>query len=88
MVSSTHARRNRSASLSRLSTTRSLTHTPLRVSRLGIKLDAAASDTANELTLAELAIADNFHGVIALVRCPRAELPAREDLVAKAARYL
>ena len=65
-----------------------LTHTPLRVSRMGIKLDAASPDAANELTLAELAIADNFHGVIAIARCPRAEMPPKEDLVAKAARYL
>ena len=65
-----------------------LTHTPLRVSRLGIKVDAASPEAANELTLAELAIGDKFHGVIALARCPRAELPPPEDLVAKAARYL
>lgn len=65
-----------------------LTHTPLRVSRMGIKLDAAAPGAANELTLAELTIGENFHGVIAIARCPRAEMPPKEDLVAKAARYL
>jgi hypothetical protein len=65
-----------------------LTHTPLRVSRLGIKVDAASRDVANELTLAELTIGENFHGVIAIARCPRAEVPPPEDLVAKAARYL
>jgi len=58
------------------------------VSRMGFKVDAASPEAANELTLLELAIGENFHGVIALVRCPRAELPAKEDLVAKAARYL
>ena len=65
-----------------------LTHTPLRVSRLGIKVDAASRDAANELTLAELMIGENFHGVIAIARCPRSEVPPPEDLVAKAARYL
>jgi hypothetical protein len=65
-----------------------LTHTPLHVSRLGIKVDAASRDVANELTLAELRIGDNFQGVIALARCPRSEVPPPEDLVAKAARYL
>ena len=65
-----------------------LTHTPLRVSRMGLKVDAASPEAANELTLAELTIGENFRGVIAIARCPRAELPPKEDLVAKAARYL
>jgi len=66
----------------------SLTHTPLRVNRMGIKVDEASPDIANELTLAELAIGENLRGAIAMARCPRSELPPKEDLVAKAERYL
>jgi len=65
-----------------------LTHTPLRVSRIGVKVDASFQGAVNELTLAELAIGDRFQGAIAVVRCPRAELPPKEDLLAKAERYL
>ncbi|MCC7486631.1 MAG: hypothetical protein IT529_16795 [Burkholderiales bacterium] len=61
---------------------------PLRVSRTGIKLDVNAVEPANEITLAELVIAENLHAVIAIVRCPRAELPPKEDLLANAARHL
>jgi len=42
----------------------------------------------NELSLAELTIGDNFRAAIAIVRCPRSELPPKEDLVSKAERYL
>ena len=65
-----------------------LTHTPLRVSRMGIKVGDASSGPVNELALAELSIGDSFRGAIAIVRCPRSELPPKEDLVAKAQRYL
>jgi hypothetical protein len=66
----------------------SLTHTPLRVSRMGVKVDDASSGPVNELTLTELSIGEGFRGAIAVVRCPRSELPPKEDLVAKAERYL
>jgi hypothetical protein len=66
----------------------SLTRTPLRLSRMGIKVDDASMGPINELTLAELSIGDGFRGAIAVVRCPRNELPPKEDLVAKAERYL
>ncbi len=65
-----------------------LMHTPLRLSRMGIKVEAAVMGPVNELTLAELSIGDDFRGAIAIVRCPRSELPPKEDLVAKAERYL
>ena len=66
----------------------SLTHTPLRLSRMGIKVEGAAVGPVNELTLAELSIGDDFRGAVAIVRCPRGELPPKEDLLAKAERYL
>ena len=66
----------------------SLTHTPLRVSRMGIKVEKDFQGLANDLSLAELAIGPDLHGAIAIVRCPRGELPPKEDLVAKAERYL
>ncbi len=65
-----------------------LTRTPVRISRMGYKVDNAATGPVNELTLAELSIGENLRGAIAIVRCPRSELPPKEDLVAKAERYL
>jgi hypothetical protein len=66
----------------------SLTHTPLRVNRMGIKVDEAFVGVVNDLPLAELSIGADFRGALAIVRCPRSELPPREDLLAKAERYL
>jgi len=65
-----------------------LTHTPVRISSLGFKVDAAATGPVNALTLAELSLGENLRGAIALVRCPRSELPPKEDLMANAERYL
>jgi hypothetical protein len=65
-----------------------LTHTPLRLSRMGVKVGDATTGPVNDLTLAELSIGEDFRGAIAIVRCPRTELPPKEDLVAKAERYL
>ena len=65
-----------------------LTQAPLRLTRMGIKVDDAAFGPANEFDLAELSIGEEFRGAIAIVRCPRSELPPKEDLVSKAERYL
>ena len=65
-----------------------LTHAPLRLSRMGVKVGDATTGPVNELTLAELSIGENLRGAIAIARCPRSELPPKEDLVAKAERYL
>ena len=65
-----------------------LTQNTLRLNRMGIKVDAASEESANALTLTELSIGDGLHGVIALVECPRAEMPPKEDLIANAERYL
>jgi len=65
-----------------------LTHTPLRVNRMGFKSDDASSGPVNDLNLVELSIGEDLRIAIAIVRCPRSELPPKEDLVAKAERYL
>ena len=65
-----------------------VTHTPLRLSRMGIKGDDASLGPVNELTLTEMSIGENLRGAIAIVRCPRSELPSKEDLIANAERYL
>jgi hypothetical protein len=65
-----------------------LTHAPLRLSRMGVKVGEATTGPVNELALAELSIGENLRGAIAIARCPRSELPPKEDLVAKAERYL
>jgi|1185.fasta_scaffold76239_2 hypothetical protein len=65
----------------------SLGRTPLRVSRLGVRVDNDSQGPVNELSLAELAIGE-FRAAIAIVRCPRAELPSKEELIAQAERSL
>ena len=65
-----------------------LSHTPVRLTRMGMKADEATSEPVNELTLAELSIGETLQAAIAIVRCPRGELPPNEDLIAKAERSL
>ena len=64
------------------------TNTPLRLSRMGTKVNDASSGPVNELTLAELSIGEDLRIAIAIARCPRSEVPPKEDLIAKAERYL
>jgi hypothetical protein len=64
------------------------THTPLRLTRMGFQADAASVGPVNELILTELSIGENLRAAVVVVRCPRSEMPAKEDLVAKAERYL
>jgi len=65
-----------------------LTRSDLLVNRMGIRVDAASDERHNELTLAELTVGEKLHVVVAPVRCPRSELPPRENLIANAERYL
>jgi hypothetical protein len=60
---------------------------PLRVNRMGVKVEPGEDDAAHELTLDELRLGEQ-RVIVALARCPREEMPPAEDLVAKAARYL
>src|ERR1041384_4683673 len=64
-----------------------LTQRPLRVSRLGIRVEQDFHGSVNELTLAELSIGE-FRAAIAIGRCPRAEMPSKEELIAQAERSL
>jgi hypothetical protein len=64
-----------------------LSHTPLKLTRMGFKTDDT-SGPVNALDLVELAIGEKLNVVIAIVRCPRNELPPKEDLIAQAERYL
>lgn len=66
----------------------SLSHTPLRVSRLGVRVTDDATGPVNELSLAELSLGDDRRAAIAIVRCPRSELPTKEALIAQAERSL
>ena len=65
-----------------------LTRTALRVDRLGVKVEGEATGPVNDLSLAELSIGSDLHAVIAVARCPRAEMPSREQLIAQAERSL
>ncbi len=65
----------------------SLGREELRQSRMGVRLDAGSTEPANLVSVTEVTLGPDRR-VIALVRCPRTEMPPEEDLVAKAERYL
>ena len=65
-----------------------LARTELRVNRMGYKVEADSGEPVSSLTLSELSIGKGLTVVIAFVRCPRAELPSGEDLIARAAKEL
>jgi len=65
-----------------------LGRTPLRVSRMGVRVEGEALGPVNELALAELSLGADWRAAIAMVRCPRAGLPSKEALVAAAERSL
>jgi hypothetical protein len=64
----------------------SYTRVGLRVNRMGYKVAAGSDEQASDLTLGELSIGDGLKAVIVFVLCPRAEIPPRESLSARAAR--
>jgi vacuolar-type H+-ATPase subunit I/STV1 len=66
----------------------SLARTGVRVNRMGYKVAEASGEPASQLTLSELSIGSGLTVVIAFVRCLRAELPPKEDLIARAAKEL
>lgn len=66
----------------------SLTWVPLRLNRLGLKVEGADTEPAQELLVAEFALGETARGVVALARCPRSEMPPEEDLLAGAERFL
>jgi hypothetical protein len=65
-----------------------LTRSKLTVTRMNIKADQDTEEPHHTLTLAELRVGDRLEAVIAPVRIPRSELPPKEDLLAKAERFL
>lgn len=65
-----------------------LLRTELHLSRMNVKVKPGSAEPHQVLQLAELRVGEQLKAVIAFVRCPRAELPAREDLLAKAERFL
>jgi len=66
----------------------SLHEIPMRLSRMGVRVDDRYPGPVNEFGLTELAIGEGTNVTIAIVRCALAELPPEEDLLAKAERYL
>jgi hypothetical protein len=64
------------------------TQTALRVDRLGVKVEGEATGPVNDLALTALSVGNDLQAVIAVVRCPRAEMPSRADLIAQAERSL
>jgi len=65
-----------------------LARSELRLNRMNVKVEPGRDEAHQALTLVELRVGEHLKAVIAFVRCPRSELPAREDLLAKAERFL
>lgn len=61
---------------------------PMRLSRMGVRVHDHDDGPVNEFGLTELAIGEGACVTVAIVRCPLAELPPEQDLLAKAERYL
>ena len=59
----------------------------LRLTRMGVRVSPESDEAANTVGVTEVTLGPDKR-VIALVRCPRAEMPPEEDLIAKAERYL
>ena len=65
-----------------------LRRTALTVDRMGFKVEDAAAGPVNALDLTELAIGAELKAVIAIVCCPRSELPPEVSRLAQGERYL
>ena len=65
-----------------------VSHSRLRLSTLGVRLTKDAAGPANELDIVELSIGADFRAAVAVARCPRADMPSKEDLIAQAERLL
>lgn len=65
-----------------------LRRTPLTVDRMGFKVADDASGPVNAIDVVELAIGTELKAVIAIVCCPRAELPPEVSRLAQGERYL
>lgn len=65
-----------------------LRRTPLTVNRMGFKVESDANGPVNAFDLTELAIGTELRAVIAIVCCPRSELPPEVSRLAQGERYL
>ena len=61
---------------------------PLRLNRMGVRVEPGSSEPADELELAELCVGDGVRATITLVRIPRAEMPPPRDWLGRAERAL
>jgi hypothetical protein len=65
-----------------------LTRSELHLDRMNVKLESGREESHQAVTLAQLRVGEQLKAVIAFVRCPRSELPPRQDLLAQAERFL
>jgi hypothetical protein len=65
-----------------------LAQVPLRLTRMGVKVESGQAGEADSLDLTELSIGEGLQATITFVRIPRDELPPREDLLSQAQRAL
>ena len=66
----------------------SLARIDLRLNRMGYKVAPGSNEPAADLALRELSIGEGLQAIIVFVRCPRAELPPKQSLLARAAREM
>ena len=65
-----------------------MSHSTLRLTRLGVRVDVAAGARANNIEVSEVEIANKDQRVVVLARLPRMEFPRHRDLLEEAERYL
>lgn len=65
-----------------------MSHSTLRLNRLGVRVDDASNTRANSIELSEVEISSKDRRVVVLARLPHMEFPRRRDLLEEAERYL
>ena len=53
-------------------------HVPVRVNRMGVRVEGVATGPINEFTATEIRRPPDFSRIVVLVHCARADLPAKE----------
>jgi hypothetical protein len=65
-----------------------MSHSTLRLNRLGVRVDDASNTRANSIEVSEVEISSKNRRVVVLARLPHMEFPRRRDLIEEAERYL
>lgn len=65
-----------------------LSRTEMRLDRMNVKREEGEQGDEPPLALTQLKVGERLDVIIALVRCPRSEMPAAQDLLSQAERFL